>query len=281
MVAKTTQQYLTHLGLQLKWGTRLGRKSGFSNFDEERILKHFIADLLPRDHSRTAVDIGAGDGVKASNTFALFLEGWRGLGVESHSRRARRLAKAYKKFPDVTACRSSVAPSNVVELLRSHDIPKDFSVLSLDIDSYDFAVLDSILSSFHPYLIVTEINEKIPPPIRFVVKYDPGFQAAHHFFGHSIASLGDLCERHGYVIISLEYNNAFIAPADLPGVRPLSVEQAYLEGYLERPDRHAKFHRNYDMEVLQTLSAEEGVKFIEEYFAKLRGKYEVGLDRKS
>lgn len=276
MIAKTAQHYLSQLGLQLSFGGLLRKEGGFSNFDEERMLAHFIAELLPASHSHTAVDIGAGDGVKASNTYALFREGWRGLGVESHRRRARRLAKAYRNFPEVSACRSSVTPVNVVQLLRSHGIPDDFGVLSLDIDSYDYWVLDALLRAFRPYLVVTEINEKIPPPIRFVVNYDPDFQPAHHFFGHSIASLEDLCRQHGYAIIALEYNNAFLAPVELPGVRPLTADEAYRRGYLERPDRREKFHRNHDMEALHSLSPADGVRFIKKYFAGQRGKYEVG-----
>jgi hypothetical protein len=276
MVAKTTQHYLSQLGLQLNFGRRLRKTSGFSNFDEERILADFINKLLPADHNRTAVDIGAGDGVKASNTYALFLKGWRGLGVEGHRRRARRLAKAYRKFEEVEPVRSLVTPSNVVQLLRSHGIPTDFSVLSLDIDSYDYFVLDALLESFRPYLVVTEINEKIPPPIKFVVTYDPDFEPFHHFFGNSISSLEELCEKHGYAIIGLEYNNAFLAPSNLPGIQALSAEEAYRAGYLERTDRHEKFHRNYDMEALQTMSRSEGISFINDYFSSKKGKYVVG-----
>lgn len=276
MVAKTAQQYLSQLGIQLSFGKSRQREGGFSNFDEERMLAEFIAELLPADHSRTAVDIGAGDGVKASNTYALFRDGWRGLGVEAHSRRARRLARTYKNFEGVAASNQLVTPENVVQLLEAQDIPRDFSVLSLDIDSYDYWVLDALLKRYRPYLVVTEINEKIPPPIRFVVKYDPGFQPAHHFFGHSIESLSDLCAAHGYAIIALEYNNAFLAPAELAGVRPLTAQEAYRTGYLERPDRHEKFHRNHDMEILHTLSPAAAVNYIDQYFAAQRGKYDVG-----
>jgi len=276
MVAKTAQQYLSQLGIQLSFGKSRQKEGGFSNFDEERMLARFVAELLPADHSRTAVDIGAGDGVKASNTYALFRGGWRGLGVEAHARRARRLARNYKSFEGVAASNQLVTPENVVALLRGHNIPRDFSVLSLDIDSYDYWVLDALLKSFRPYLVVSEINEKIPPPVRFVVKYDPDFEPAHHFFGHSIESLADLCRRHGYAIIALEYNNAFLAPADLAGVRPLTAAEAYRAGYLERPDRHEKFHRNHDMEILHTLAPAEAVDYINHYFAAQQGKYELG-----
>jgi hypothetical protein len=275
-MAKKAQRYLNRLGLHLERARQRFRQSGFSNFDEERMLADFIARLLTEADARTAVDIGAGDGIRGSNTYALFRRGWRGVGFEGDARRARRLARAYKNFDGVAARHALVTPSNVVELLRAHNVANDFGVLSLDIDSYDYWVLDAILASFRPRVVVTEINEKIPPPVRFVVKYDPDFQLQHHFFGYSIASLEELCARHGYALIALEYNNAFIAPRELTGgVRALDAATAYRHGYLERPDRRERFPRNQDMEALHSLTPAGAAEFLRRFFARHEGKFDL------
>jgi hypothetical protein len=278
-MAKKAQRYLNRLGLHLERARQRFRQSGFSNFDEERMLGEFVARLIPDDaRARTAVDIGAGDGIRGSNTYAVFRQGWRGVGFEGDERRARRLARAYKNFGGVEARRALVTPANVVSLLREHEVPADFGVLSLDIDSYDYWVLDSILGVFRPRIVVTEINEKIPPPVRFVVRYDPDFQLQHHFFGYSIASLEELCARHTYALIALEYNNAFIAPRELTGgVRALDAATAYRHGYLERPDRRERFPRNQDMEALHSLSPAESVEFLRRFFARHEGKFDLTL----
>ncbi|MBC7931734.1 MAG: hypothetical protein H7Z38_14335 [Rubrivivax sp.] len=276
-MAKKAQRYLNRLGLHLQRAKQRFRQSGFSNFDEELLLERFIAELLPADYSRTAVDIGAGDGLRGSNTYALFLAGWTGLGVEGDEKRARRLARAYKNLEGVAALCALVTPTNVVELLKAHNIPREFGVLSLDIDSYDYWVLDALLEAFRPRLVVTEINEKIPPPVKFVVGYDPDFRLQHHFFGYSIASLEDLCERHGYALIALEYNNAFLAPRELRGVRALDAAAAYRNGYLERPDRRERFPNNSDMEALHSLAPAEAVAFLNRFFARHEGKYELSV----
>lgn len=254
------------------------KKRGFSNFNEEEILRRYIETLLPpTDEPRTAVDLGAGDGVKGSNTFALFSAGWRGLGVEYTTRRARRLANAYARFPHVTALQAKVTPQAVVELLASQHIPREFDVLSLDIDSYDYLVLDEILTHFRPRIVVTEINEKIPPPVKFHVKYVADFRLQHHFYGYSIASLAELCARHDYAIMELEYNNAFLAPRSLYSAQRESAAELYRRGYWERPDRRKKFSSNHDVDVLQSMSPTDAVNFINNFFAKHRGKYELGL----
>ena len=278
MAKKKAQRYINRLGLHLQRAGQRIRRSGFSNFGEEQILEALIAELLPPDHSRFAVDIGAGDGVRGSNTYALFRRGWRGLGVEGDERRARRLSRAYRSFLEVEPAHALATPSNVIALLREHGVPHDFGVLSLDIDSYDYFVLDSVLRGFRPRVVVTEINEKIPPPVRFVVNYDSDFRLQHHFFGYSIASLEELCQRHSYTLLALEYNNAFIAPRELlRGARTLDAATAYRRGYLERPDRRERFPANQDMEPLHTLTPAESVEFLQKFFARHKGKYELSV----
>jgi hypothetical protein len=277
-MVKKAQRYLNRLGLHLERAKQRFRRSGFSNFDEERLLDGFVRRLDPEGVARTAVDIGAGDGIRGSNTYALFLRGWRGVGFEGDDRRARRLARAYRSLEGVEGRQARVTPDNVVGLLREHAVPRDFGVLSLDIDSYDYWVLDAVLGSFRPRVVVTEINEKIPPPVRFRVGYDPNFSLQHHFFGYSIASLEELCARHDYALLALEYNNAFVAPRELlGGLDALDAVTAYRRGYFDRPDRRERFPRNDDMEALHTLTPDESVAFLKNFFARHEGKYELSL----
>jgi hypothetical protein len=280
-LTKVALDYLRELDFKLHRARLAAKRGSFSNAREEQILARYIAELLPPNHNRTAVDIGAGDGMRWSNTYALFAGGWKGVGIEFDLRKFVKLARAYKYYPEVYASRNRATPNNIVPLLESYEIEKDFSVLSLDIDGNDFWVLRAILSQFRPQLIVTEINEKIPPPIRFVVKYDPEFQLRHHFFGYSIAMLADLCEQVGYGILELEYNNAFLAPKELAGARALDAETAYARGYLDRPDRKEKFELNFDMEAVHSLSPAEAIEFLRDFYAKFEGQFYLGLDEAS
>src|SRR5258706_11904810 len=276
---KAAQQSFRELDFKYHRARLSGRR--FSNGDEEQILAQYIADLLPLNHSRTAVDIGAGDGMRWSNSYALFLNGWNGVGIEFDHRKFVKLARAYKYFPDVYACRNRATPENILPLLESYEIERNFGVLSLDIDGNDYWVLRAILSRFRPQLIVTEINEKIPPPIRFVVKYNRDFELRHHFFGYSIAMLSDLCEEFGYAILRLEYNNAFLAPKELVGERALDAQVAYARGYLDRPDRKEKFSLNFDMETIYSLSDAEALKFLQQFYSKFPGEFYLGLTKDS
>jgi SAM-dependent methyltransferase len=275
-LAKTSQHYgsIIELALQKFQFSLRGR---FSHANEQQLLSKYVDDLLPKDHPRTVVDIGAGNGVRWSNSYALLLAGWRVLGIEADEQKFSLLQRVYRNSPKAQAVHCSAEPENIVSLFRSLGIERNFSVLSLDIDGNDYWVLDAILSSFRPSLIVTEINEKIPPPIRYVVKYDPDFTLRHHFYGYSIASLADLCARHGYGILELEYNNAFLAPVELASSRFVDVETAYRHGYRNRPDRKQRFKLNFDMEELLSMTPGEGMAFLRRFYSKEDGNYYLSL----
>lgn len=188
--------------------------SKFSHLDEEQIIFNFLQQLKPA--ARFCVDIGANDGMTMSNTFSLFKDSYAGLAVECDSDRFSRLALKYQNFPQVNLSKCKVTPENVVNLLIANEVPKEFAFLNLDVDGYDYFVLEQILSVYRPSLVCTEINENIPPPVKFTVKFDPKhFWDQSHFFGQSIAQLETLCIKHEYALVELEYNNAFLIPQEI------------------------------------------------------------------
>jgi hypothetical protein len=246
----------------------------FSNFGEQQIIDKYIERFDITSHNLTAVDIGAGDGIRSSNTYHLFLDGWHGLGIEADAVKYRRLRRTYSQFENVSPCHSTVTVENVISLLRDNKIERDFGVLSKDIDGNDYWVLDAILDHYRPRLIVSEYNEKIPPPLRFVVDYEPQFELRHHFYGYSIAKLPDLLKKHDYVLLEVEYNNVFLAPRE-SGAVSKPIEEAYAEGYRDRPDRKEKFSDNVDMEQLLTMESGQALRFIKDFYHGETGKFTI------
>jgi hypothetical protein len=279
-LTKGAQRYGSIFELALQ-KLRYSLRGRFSHANEQKILAKYIEQVLPTEWPRTVVDVGAGNGVRWSNSYALLLAGWKTLGIEADPQKYALLTHVYSKFSQANAANSLVGPDNIEALLREFEIEHNFGVLCLDIDGNDYWVLDTILSKFRPGLIVTEINENIPPPLRFVVKFDPDFELRHHFYGHSIAMLEDLCRKYDYGILELEYNNAFLAPAELASAQFRDVASVYREGYLERPARKERFASNLDMEALHSLSPEAGVVFLQKFYAKEAGNYYLACDRES
>lgn len=247
-------------------------KPRFSNFGEEEVLRGLLGKVEVKH--RFCVDIGAGDGETSSNTCALFRDGWEGLAVEWDGDRFARMAYRYAGFGAARLVRARATPDNVPDLLRGAGTPREFGFLSLDIDGYDHFVLERILTVFRPAVICAEINEKVPPPLRFAVKWSPDHAwAFDHFYGQSLSILDDLGSRHGYGLAALEYNNAFLVRREGRGPGLLTAEEAYRRGYLDRPDRLERLPWNRDMEPLLSMGAEEAKAFLRERFAKYEGRY--------
>jgi hypothetical protein len=243
-----------------------------SNFGEDAIIGELLGKISIRH--RFAVDIGAGDGEAMSNSYGLFRSGWDGLAAEWDGAKFAKLAYRYAGFPGARLARARVTPANVVGLLAAAETPREFGFLNLDIDSFDHFVLERLLSEYRPSLICAEINEKIPPPLKFAVKWDPGHRwAQDHFFGQSLSMLEDLAKSNGYALVALEYNNAFLIARELNPVPIVSAQEAYRAGYSARADRLQRLPWNRDMEPLLTMDAEAARAFVREKFAAYEGMY--------
>jgi hypothetical protein len=253
---------------------RRRRPARYSSLGEDAVLRRLLGVLgVERGH---AVDIAACDGVTKSNTLRLYEAGWTGLAVEGDPESFSRLARAYRRLRHVSLARQWVTPDNVAPLLHGHGIPREFAFLNLDIDGYDHFVLAALLDEFRPTVICAEINEKIPPPLKFTVRYDPAYVwAEDHFYGQSISKLHELAEGSAYALVELHYNSAFLVPRERTDLRSLSPEEAYASGYLDRPDRREHFPWNADMEELHGLDTAGKIAFVEERFARYRGKYDL------
>jgi hypothetical protein len=262
---------LTAAGFEV---TRVGR--GASGTPVYCISEGIISDLLTQclgDAPRITVDIAAADGKSGSNTFALFALGWTGLAVEAEPPLFARLALNYRSFDRVALYRGWITPINVASLMGAAGIPSNFGFLSLDIDGYDHDVLDAILGQFRPRLICAEINERFPPPIRFNVPYSPAYRyRGDGFFGQSLSMLDALRSRHDYVLVRLDYINAFLVPRE-SGMTSITPEEAYAEGYVRRTDRKRRFPWNEDFEPLQSMHPDNALPWILEKFSAHRGEF--------
>jgi hypothetical protein len=247
----------------------------FAALDEEVVIRELLAKLRPFE--KYAVDIGASDGWSFSNTYSLFKDGWHGLAVEYDDGRFAQLTAAHSGFKTRLA-HEKVTPLNVVELLKAQGVPSNFTFLSIDIDGYDYFVLAALLSDFRPKLVCAEINEKIPPPLKFTVKWDPDFAwVGDHFFGQSISKLGELADTYRYSLVALHYNNAFLVPAELDVSPSLTPADAYDRGYASKPDRREKFPWNADVDTALGMSPHDAEDFFRSFFAKYDGQYQLTL----
>lgn len=243
-----------------------------SNFNEEDIIKNLIDTIGV--NQKFCADIGAADGISMSNSYALFCSGWRGLAVEFDGDSFAKLAYRYSSLRDVALARTSVSPNNVLDLLSGSGAPKDFGFLSLDIDSYDYFILEKILSAYRPSIICVEINTIIPPPIKFTVTWSRDYSwNGGHFAGQSISMVEELAVKNKYDIVALEFNNLFLVSKELNRSVALTAKEAYKKGYLDNPDRLNIHPMNKDMEIVQSMPTDKAIAYLKDCFKEYQGHY--------
>lgn len=256
----------------------------FSCFDEQNIISGLVS-CLP-DIVRYCVDLGASDGVTLSNSYPLFRDGWSGLAVEPDLAKVSELAFALKDFESrisVAACH--VTPDNLAPMFKTYEVPRDFGFLTLDIDSYDYDVADELLRMYNPRVICVEINERIPPPIKYALRYRRGQalpEVGSIFGGVSIAMMHELFDRFGYVVVGLEYNNLFaVRRVDLRSYSgkycEMSPHDAWRKGYFDRSDRRIKLPWNEAYDYIAALPVEKQLAEISRLIAPVRQHFDLSL----
>ena len=239
--------------------TVLEEKVLFTCFDEQSLIKNFLEKI--KNKNNFFVDIGAGDGLTFSNVYNLINNGYSGILCEIGKSTFFELANVAKlKTNKLTLCNMPVNPNNVNLLLKSFECPKDPDFLTLDIDSYDYYVLEKILEEYSPKLLCVEINELYPPPLKIAQKFNKNPQ--NKLQGMSISMVYPLLQKHNYSMIHLEYNNVFAVHNDYKWDTTSLNDIEMYNQLLSKNDWIPKFDYNYEMIIKLINSSESERKMI-------------------
>ena len=111
-----------------------------------------------------------------------------------------------------------VSSENINVLFQKYQVPKQFDLLSIDIDYNDFWVLKALATEYQPRVLVLEINTSIPPNEDKVISYDSNkFWDGTRYFGASLRAMTRLARSRCYTLIYVESTgtNAFFIRNDI------------------------------------------------------------------
>ena len=226
------------------------------------------------------VDLGASDGWSSSSTYPFAKnKNFSGLSVELDDKKFKKMQFIYSNFQNAYVHKTKVTPLNVLDVLKKFDVPQNFDILNLDIDSYDLFVIKSLLQSFQPKIVSMEINEKIPPPIYFTVNYDKNhYWKGDHFFGCSLQAAYDELRKFDYKLYTVQYNNAIFISNNLNvKFSDLTVTEFYENGYVNKPDRKQKFSYNNDVDKILEMNPLQALEFLNNLFQDYPDMYQLEI----
>jgi len=146
------------------------RFNHFSQNGEDGVISEILNRLqLDQFRDRFVVEFGAWDGIHCSNTYHLVRQGWQAIYIEGDINRFKELLITADKHKNIQPVCEFVdsnphSSKSLDAILKKTPVPKDFDLLSIDIDSLDLDVWES-LSGYAPIIVVIEINSGLPPGI--------------------------------------------------------------------------------------------------------------------
>jgi hypothetical protein len=165
--------------------------STFSQYGEDGIIS-WITSHFP-DIPRVFVEFGVEDYHEA-NTRQLLLSSWSGYVFDSDASNINKIksSEIYWKY-NIHAEQQYISSDNVNSVFKACGVPTEIGLLSIDIDSNDFWVLDAI-DSVKPYFLICEYNSLFGDLHPISIVNTDGFKKnskenCNAFFGASIRAL--------------------------------------------------------------------------------------------
>lgn len=182
------------------------RKAHFSQSGEDGLLEHVISCLPKTD--RWCVELGAWDGKHLSNTFYfLSRKGYNAVLIEADPQKYEQLRENMKNY-EATCVNSMVGfvgDSKIDNILARTPIPKDFDLLSIDVDGSDYHIWQAMIE-YKPKVVIVEINIRDKPRVdRININ---GAPVVWGVSGTSIKSMTELAKSKGYSLIANVAANA-------------------------------------------------------------------------
>ena len=181
-------------------------KNLFSQNGEDGILKEILQLLKIGYNDSWCVEFGAWDGKHFSNTFNLVDNGWNAVYIEGDSHKYKDLLETTSNYPKIIPIlafveNSRAAKNSLNNILEKTVLPKDFDLLSIDIDSFDLDVWES-LENYNPKIVIIEINSSVLPGVLW--RHTPAT------LGNSFSSTLSVAKQKNYSLVCHTGNLIFI-----------------------------------------------------------------------
>lgn len=233
------RESLLHLLLQKPRYADSGRLNSyefsvFSQSGQDGIIEEILRRIGTTNKLCVEFGVGAGGGFENNSTY-LLAKGWTGCWIEADRLAGERIQRQMDFLISAGALKlilSHATPENIVELFEQLKVPKEFDVLSIDIDSFEHKIWRA-LSGYQPRVVVIEYNAFLPASVDWVMPYDPQSQwDSSMLFGASLKAFEKLAQEIGYRLVGCDLtgSDAFFVREDLVGKKfcePFTAENHY------------------------------------------------------
>ncbi len=194
----------------------------YSQNGEDGVIYEILTRLELWDQDNWCVEFGAWDGKHLSNTFALVKNhSFNAIYIEGNKNRYQELVNTATENPSIIPICAYVSrfpcePNSLDNLLALQNTPSDFTLLSIDIDSHDLDVWES-LSDYQPKVVIIEINSSVLPGIVW--------RHSKKTPGNTFSATCNVAHHKGYTLVCHTGNLIFVRNDQ---VAKLNIEERYV-----------------------------------------------------
>ena len=217
------QEYINSILKQEKYNDKKRlEKFGYkvySQNDEDGIIQEIFNRIGTTN--KFFVEFGVQDGLESNSHYLLF-QGWKGVFIEGSEYYYNLIINNFInpiEEKKLTVLNKFITAENINEILSTTEAAniKDIDLLSIDIDGNDYHIFNSI-NIIKPRVVIIEYNAKFPPPIKWVMPYNPNYiWDKSDNQGASLESINNLAKIKGYQLVGTNISgvNAFFVRKDL------------------------------------------------------------------
>lgn len=191
---------------------------------EDGIIEHIFNNIGTTNKIAVEFGVSAGGGGLETNTRYLSELGWKTYWIDSELATDLPQNCVFKK--------QFLTPSNIVKTFKELKVPKEFDLLSIDVDGNDYHLREA-LEKYSPRVYVIEYNGSIPCDIPYIMPRNDSYvwQLWKTNFGASLLSYTEQADRLGYDLVYCESRgvNAFFVRKDINVFPKLSAEHAWVK----------------------------------------------------
>ena len=214
------------------------RNDVFSQNGEDGVIAELLQRLgIDSSGDRWCVEFGAWNGKHLSNTFHLVKSAdWNAIYIEGDPTKYTELERTAREYSRVRPIKAMVtgesgSGSTLDELLIGTELPTDYDLLSIDIDSSDLDVW-AHHRDFRPKVVVIEINSSIPPGVL-------QWHSSARQFGSSFSSTLNVAHKKGYTLVCHTGNlilvrNEMVDAVGLPDIDREFPERLFIWDWVNR-----------------------------------------------
>lgn len=191
----------------------------FSQNGEDGIIREIFKRIGVTN--KYFIEFGVESGME-NNTHFLLNDQWSGLWIEGDKNNFESIKENFNFLISngkLQIQNETVTRDNIEKIFSSAGVPKEFDMLSIDIDGNDYWIWSSI-ENYSPRVVVIEYNSHLGPDLKWVMKYNhDSDNKTTSYYGASLKSFELLGVQKGYVLVGCNFTgcNAFFVRKDLAG----------------------------------------------------------------